>query len=58
MSDPEVEEVLADYRRKGLAANLGFGTRPAILVIDVIVGFTDPESPLGSDPLVAFSSSH
>jgi nicotinamidase-related amidase len=41
--------VLEDYRRKGLAGRVGFGRRPAVLVIDFILGFTDPESPLGSE---------
>jgi nicotinamidase-related amidase len=27
----------------------GLGTRPALVVVDVINGFTDPECPLGSD---------
>ena len=42
-------DILAEYRRKGLAAELGFGNRPAIVVVDFIRGFTDPSSPLGSD---------
>ncbi len=44
-----VEDILAEYRTKGLAAEVGFGRRPAVLVVDFIVGFTDPQSPLGSD---------
>ena len=44
-----VEDILAEYRDKGLAGELGFGRRPAILVVDFIVGFTDPASPLGAD---------
>lgn len=34
---------------KGFARRVGFGRRPAVLVIDFINGFTDPASPLGSD---------
>jgi maleamate amidohydrolase len=34
---------------KGFAQQIGFGLRPALLVIDFIKGFTDPTSPLGSD---------
>lgn len=41
--------VLADYRRSGLAGEMGFGQTPAILVVDLILGFTRPDSPLGSD---------
>ena len=27
----------------------GFGHRPALIVVDMTLGFTDPESPLGSE---------
>ena len=33
-------------RHAGFHGRTGFGERPALLVIDVNVGFTDPESPL------------
>jgi maleamate amidohydrolase len=33
----------------GFARPVGFGVRPALLVIDFINGFTDPRSPLGTD---------
>jgi maleamate amidohydrolase len=29
--------------------DLGFGPRPAVVVVDLLVGFTDAESPLGAD---------
>lgn len=45
----DTKAILAEYRSKGLARRVGFGERPAVLVVDLIVGFTDPESPLGSD---------
>lgn len=35
--------------RRGFGRRIGFGTAPAILVIDMMRGFTDPELPLGSD---------
>lgn len=41
--------ILDGYRSKGLAGRVGFGRRPAVLVVDFIVGFTDLESPLASD---------
>jgi maleamate amidohydrolase len=44
------------YASRGLGARVGFGSKPAILVIDFINGFTDPTSPLGGDlaaPLAA-----
>ena len=34
---------------KGFGAGAGFGSRPAVLVVDLLEGFTDPSSPLGSD---------
>lgn len=40
------DSILDGYRAKGLAARVGFGRRPAVVVIDFIIGFTDPESPL------------
>ena len=49
MAERAVDEILAEYRRKGLAAELGFGERPAVLVVDVVVGFTDRASPLAAD---------
>lgn len=36
-------------RHGGFHGRAGFGTRPALLVIDVNVGFTDPQSPLVCD---------
>jgi maleamate amidohydrolase len=38
-----------DYERKGFAGRSGYGRTPMLLVVDFIVGFTDPSSPLGSD---------
>ncbi|MEA2626335.1 MAG: N-formylmaleamate deformylase [Candidatus Binatota bacterium] len=36
------------YEARGIGARVGFGIRPTILVVDLVVGFTDPASPLGS----------
>jgi maleamate amidohydrolase len=36
-------------RHDGFHGRAGFGLRPALLVIDVNVGFTDPKSPLACD---------
>ena len=41
--------ILEEYRKKGLAYSVGFGSNPALLVIDMQYGFTNPESPLGSN---------
>lgn len=40
MSDPHIE---------GFGGRGGFGRRPALVVIDMTLGFTDPESPLACD---------
>ncbi len=40
---------LEDYKRKGFAERSGFGTKPALLIVDFINGFTDPTTPLGGD---------
>ena len=36
-------------RHEGFHGRAGFGRRPALLVVDVNLGFTDPESPLVCD---------
>lgn len=38
-----------DYERKGFLRSVGFGTTPCLLVVDLTKGFTDPQSPLGSE---------
>ncbi|GAA1096005.1 N-carbamoylsarcosine amidohydrolase [Tsukamurella spumae] len=42
----EYERLRADFQAKGLGGRTGFGQRPALLVIDMIRGFTDIRSPL------------
>lgn len=42
-------ELSTRYALQGLGGRVGFGSRPAIVVVDLINGFTDPESPFGSD---------
>ena len=37
------------YRERGFGGAAGFGRRPALVVIDLVNGFTNPASPLGSD---------
>lgn len=37
------------FAERGFGLQIGFGTRPALLSIDFIKGFTDPTMPLGSD---------
>lgn len=40
----------SDYKRHGLAARVGFGSRPALLVVDFIKAYTTPGSPLYAAP--------
>ena len=39
----------AEYERKGLSARSGYGSSPALLIVDFINGFTDPGTGLGGD---------
>lgn len=48
MNDWETD-TRADYAEKGLGARVGWGERPALVVVDLSNGFTDPSSPLGGD---------
>jgi nicotinamidase-related amidase len=55
--DPELDRLSADHyaamgeamRGRGFAGRVGFGERPAVLVVDLIRGFTDQACPLASD---------
>lgn len=46
MEVPQVDDWL---KQRGFGGRLGFGAAPALLVIDMMNGFTDPDLPLGSD---------
>lgn len=37
------------FRQRGFGLQIGFGKKPALLVIDLTRGFTDPLQPLGAD---------
>ena len=39
----------AEYERKGFSARSGYGSRPALLIVDFINGFTDSGTGLGGD---------
>jgi nicotinamidase-related amidase len=39
-----------DYRKHGLAARVGFGERPALIVVDFVCAYTTPGSPLYAAP--------
>jgi maleamate amidohydrolase len=37
------------FRQRGFGVRIGFGERPALIVIDMLKGFTDPSMPLGAN---------
>jgi len=37
------------YQERGIGNKMGFGKKPAVVVIDLQLGFTDPNFPLGGD---------
>lgn len=37
------------FRARGFGVKIGFGERPALIVIDMLKGFTDPKMPLGAN---------
>ena len=37
------------FRQRGFGIKIGFGERPALIVIDMIKGFTDSAMPLGAN---------
>lgn len=47
MSQSSKDEVF--FKERGFGKLLGFGRKPALIVVDVINGFTDPSMPMGSD---------
>lgn len=54
-----LDETRAIYSRSGIGGRVGFGSRPAVVVVDLQYGFTDPDSPLGGnlDDVIAATSS-
>ncbi|SDY69322.1 Nicotinamidase-related amidase [Modestobacter sp. DSM 44400] len=45
----EYARLRQEFREKGFGRRVGFGQRPAILVVDLITGFTDLRSPLAGE---------
>lgn len=43
------EQTARDYERKGFSNSVGFGSRPGLLIIDYVKGFTDPACDLGAN---------
>lgn len=44
----ERRPVSEDYRQAGFSGSVGFGVRPAVVVVDLVRAYLDPESPLYS----------
>src|SRR5262245_46837870 len=36
------------FKARGFGIKIGFGERPALIIIDMLKGFTDPKMPLGA----------
>ncbi len=49
MGTDEFCDLGEQYRKKGLGARVGFGARPAVLVVDLYRGSIEKESPLACD---------
>ncbi len=47
--DAKLKEAAQLYEKRGFAGRSGYGKRPALLIVDMTKGFTDPASPLGND---------
>lgn len=45
----EYARLRQEFRDKGFGGRVGFGRRPAVLVVDLITGFTDLRSPLAAE---------
>lgn len=46
---PEHDRPAGFYRERGIGARVGFGARPAVLVIDMAVAFNDPSYKVGAN---------
>lgn len=53
MSDPAGADLAEDYREAGFGARLGPGTRPALLIVDLVRAYLSQESPLYAPPAPA-----
>jgi maleamate amidohydrolase len=49
LSPGAFEGVKNAYQKSGIGGRVGFGNRPALLIVDFQRGFTDPASPVGRD---------
>lgn len=55
---PYGDEVDHVYARGGMGGNVPRGSRPAIVVVDLMNGFTDPDSAIGMDLSLAIRSTN
>jgi len=44
-----MEVLRQGFEKRGAGGRVGFGERPAVIVIDLALGWTDPEYPMGAD---------
>lgn len=49
LADSLAREDMTFFHERGFGGRLGFGRKPAILVVDICNGFSDPARPLGAD---------
>jgi nicotinamidase-related amidase len=45
----DIDDIADHYGDREFGERVGFGDRPALLVVDLITAFTDPDSDLGAD---------
>ncbi len=53
---PAADDLRADYARAGLDGSLGFGHRPAVLIVDACQAYVQPDSPLFADAQPAYDA--
>jgi maleamate amidohydrolase len=49
MAEKTDAEILEFFRARGFGLTIGFGARPAVLVVDFMQGFSEPDMPLGAN---------
>lgn len=46
MADRRADDLDQDYAEAGFGNRLGFGSRPALIIVDFVMGYLEPSSPL------------
>ena len=49
MAETNSRDMESFFRQRGFGRTIGFGERPAVIVIDIIGAFTNPDLPLGAN---------